>query len=137
MSLSVPDDGPPIVFYTMRTFDFGQQIHIAQSADGFLGGRIGGREHVEDPFWSGMGKVGEGVREAPGADSVGTDRLKRPVPDGDNFVCEWPALSSQLPITPHGLQLTNRTNGDANGTLPGVPIEGQTFLLPSHSIFSS
>ena len=137
MSLSAPDDGPPIVFYTTRTFDFEQQICIAQSADGFLGGGIGGSEHVEDPFWSGMGKVGEGVHEVPGADSVGTDRLKRPVPDGDNFVCGWPVLSSQLSITSHGLQLTNRTNGDANRTLPDVPIEGQTFLVPSYSIFSS
>ena len=67
MSLSALDDDPPIVFYTMRTLDFGPQICITQSADGFLGGGIGGSEHIEDPFWSGMGTVGNGVHEAPGA----------------------------------------------------------------------
>src|SRR5882762_615481 len=137
MSLSAPDDDPPIFFYTTRTFDFGQQIRITQSADGFLGSGIGGSERVEDPFWSGTGRVGEGVREVPGVDSAGTGSLKRPVPDEDNFVCTRLVLSSQLSIASHGLQLTNGTNGDANGTLPDAPMEGQTFLAPSHLIFSS
>jgi hypothetical protein len=137
MSSSALDDDPPIIFYTTRTFDFGQQIRIAQSADGFLGGGIGGTEHVEDPFWSGTGRVGDGVREVPVADSAGIDSLKRPVPDGGDFVCAWLVLSSQLSITSHGLQLANGTNGDANGTPLDVPIEGQTFLALSHSIFSS
>src|SRR5882762_1035771 len=128
MSLSAPDDDPPIFFYTTRTFDFGQQIRITQSADGFLGSGIGGSERVEDPFWSGTGRVGEGVREVPGVDSAGTGSLKRPVPDEDNFVCTRLVLSSQLSIASHGLQLTNGTNGDANGTLPDAPMEGQTFL---------
>ena len=94
MPLSVPDDDSPIVFYTTCTFDLRQQICITQSADGFLGGGIGGSEHIEDPFWSGTGRVGEVVREVPGADSAATDSLKRPVPDGDNFACACLALSS-------------------------------------------
>src|SRR5882762_7268557 len=137
MPLSAPDDDPPIVFYTARTFDFGQQIRITQSADGFLGDGIGGSERVEDPFWSGTGRVGEGVRDTPGVDSVSADDLKRPVPDGDDFVRAWLVLLSRLTIASHGLQLANGTNGDANGTLPSMPIEGRTFLALSHLIFSS
>jgi hypothetical protein len=137
MPLSAPDDDPPIVFYTTRAFDFGQQICATQSTDGFLGDGIGGSEHVEDPFWSGTGRVGEGVRDVPGANSASTDALKRPMPDGDDFVHAWLALPFRLTFASHGLQLANGTNGDANGTLPDAPIEGQTFPAPSPLIFSS
>ena len=98
MPLPVLDDGPPIVFYTTSTFDFGQQIWITQSADGFLGDGIGGSEPVKDPFWSGTGGAGEGVHGAPGVDSASTNSLKKPVPDGDDSICAWPVPPSPLSI---------------------------------------
>ena len=76
-------------------------------------------------------------RLGPGANSAATDSLKRPLPDGDNFVCEWLVLSSQLSIISHGLQHINGVNCNANRTLLDIQIEGQSFLALLHSLFLS
>jgi len=60
MSLSAPDDFPRFVFYTTRIFHFGQQIRITQSADGFLGGGIGGMSMSKALFGAALVQLGMG-----------------------------------------------------------------------------
>jgi len=69
------------IFYTTRTFDFGRQIDVVQSSDGFLGDSIGGGAAVEDPLWRGTHSIGSEVPASIAIGSLSTGGIKRSAPD--------------------------------------------------------